>query len=71
VALRSEIGRNRTIGGEAALHVPRRLEPLHPPLSLPRRLMGVLRSIVEVEGTVASVRELTAGVTPARAHRRP
>jgi len=34
------------MGGEEALGLARRLEPLHLPLASPGRLMGVLRSIV-------------------------
>ena len=37
-----------TIGGEEALGVARRLEPLHTLLSLAGRLVGVLRPIVEI-----------------------
>jgi len=37
-----------TIGGEEALGVARRLEPLHTLLSLTGRLVGVLRPIVEI-----------------------
>jgi hypothetical protein len=40
--------RDRTIGGEEAVRVPRRLEPLHPSFPLPRRLMGALRPIVQI-----------------------
>ena len=45
---RSKVLCNRTIRGEEALHVPSRLEPLHPSLSLAGRLMGVLCPVVQV-----------------------
>jgi hypothetical protein len=45
---RSEMLGNRPIGGEAALRGPGRLAPLHAPLPLPGRLMGVLRPVVEI-----------------------
>src|SRR5947207_8559629 len=36
------------MGGKEALHLPRRLEPLHDPLSSSGRLMGVFGPIIEV-----------------------
>jgi hypothetical protein len=35
------------MAGKKPLHLPRRLEPLHDPLSSPGRLVGILRPIVE------------------------
>src|SRR5271163_4909133 len=35
------------VSGEEALNLPRRLEPLHDPLSSSRRLMGVLGPVIE------------------------
>jgi len=35
------------MGGTKPLHVPRRLEPLHDPLSSPRRLVGILCPVVQ------------------------
>jgi hypothetical protein len=40
--------RNRTIGGEEALGLARRLEPLHAPLPLTGGLMGVLGAVIEI-----------------------
>jgi hypothetical protein len=37
-----------TLGKEEPLRLARRFEPLHPPLPLSSRLMGVLRTIVEI-----------------------
>ena len=37
-----------TIGGEKPLGVARGLEPLHAPLPLAGRLVGVLRAIIEI-----------------------
>src|SRR5258706_11750871 len=39
---------DRTMGGEESLSVPRGLEPLHTPLPLTCRLVGVLRAIIEI-----------------------
>jgi len=36
------------VGGEEVLHVLGRLEPPHLPLSLSRRLIGVLRPVVQI-----------------------
>jgi hypothetical protein len=41
--------------GKKPLHLPGRLEPLHDPLSSSRRLMGILRPVVEA--FVLSVRD--------------
>jgi hypothetical protein len=38
---------DRVVGGEEPLRLSGRLEPLHLPLSSSRRLMGVLRPVVE------------------------
>jgi hypothetical protein len=35
------------VGRKEALSLPRRLKPLHDPLSPPGRLMGVLGSVIE------------------------
>jgi hypothetical protein len=35
------------MGRQKPLHLPRQLEALHDPLSSPRRLMGIFRSIIE------------------------
>jgi len=35
------------MGGKKPLHLPRRLESLHDPLSSSRRLVGILRPVVE------------------------
>jgi hypothetical protein len=48
VASRAEVLRNRTIGGEEALGVPRGLEPLQAPFALAGRLVGVFGAIVQV-----------------------
>ena len=48
VTPRAEVLRDRTIGGEETLGVTRGLKPLHTPLPLTGRLVGVLRPIVEV-----------------------
>jgi hypothetical protein len=48
VASRAEVRRDRTIGGEEALGVSDRLEPLHPSFPLPGRLMGIFHAIIEV-----------------------
>jgi hypothetical protein len=48
VASRSEVLSNRSICGEKPLRMTRRLEPLHTPLPLACRLMGVLRAIVQI-----------------------
>ena len=45
---RSKVLGNRTIRGEEALRVPGGLKSLHAPLALAGRLMGVLRTVVEV-----------------------
>jgi hypothetical protein len=44
----SEVLGNRTIRGQKALGVPRRLEPLHAIFTLPRRPVRVLAAIIEV-----------------------
>src|SRR5689334_25158721 len=38
---------DRVVGGQEALGVPGRLEPLHRPFSSPGRLVGVFRAVVE------------------------
>jgi IS1 family transposase len=38
---------NLIVGGEKPLHLTRRLEALHDPLSSARRLVGILRSVIE------------------------
>ena len=35
------------MGGKKPLHLPRRLEPLHDPIASSRRLVGILRSVIE------------------------
>jgi hypothetical protein len=45
---RSKVLGDRPIGGEESLRVSWRLEALHAPLALARRLMGVLGSIIEI-----------------------
>jgi hypothetical protein len=40
------------VGGKEALNLPRRLEPLHDPLSSSGRLMGVFGPVIEPLGTV-------------------
>jgi hypothetical protein len=45
---RSEMLGNRPRRGEKPLRVPRRLEPLHAPLPLARRLVRILCPIVEI-----------------------
>ena len=44
----SEVLGDGPIGGEKALGVPGRFEPLHAPLALSGGLMGVLRAVIEV-----------------------
>jgi hypothetical protein len=44
----SEVLRDGTIGGEGALGLPCRFEPLRPPLALAGGLVGVFRAIIEV-----------------------
>jgi hypothetical protein len=44
----SEGLRDGTIGGEEALGLPCRFEPLHPPLTLAGGLVGIFRTIIEV-----------------------
>ena len=44
----SEVLGNRTIRGQKALGMPRRLEPLHAILALACGAMGVLAAIIEV-----------------------
>ena len=44
----AEVLGDRTIGGEEPLGVPWGLEPLHAPLPLAGRLVGVLRAVIEV-----------------------
>jgi hypothetical protein len=48
VTSRAEVLRDWTIGGEKLLGVPWRLEPLHPPFALARRLVGVFGAIVQI-----------------------
>jgi hypothetical protein len=48
VTSQAEVLRNRAIGGQETLGMPWGFEPLHPSLSLARRLVGVLSSIVQV-----------------------
>jgi hypothetical protein len=48
VASRSEVLRDGTTGCEETLGLPGRLEPLHASLSLPRRLVGVFRPVVQI-----------------------
>ena len=45
---RTEVLCDWTIGGENALSVARRFEPLHLPLSLAGGLVGVLRTIIQI-----------------------
>ena len=47
VAAWAEVAGDRAVGGEEALGVPRALAAPHPPLALPRGLMGVLGAIVQ------------------------
>ena len=35
------------MGGQKPLYLPRRIQPLHDPLSSPRRLVRILRSVIE------------------------
>ena len=44
----AEVGGNRPIGGKEALCVARGLEPSHDPFPLPRGLVGVFRTVVQV-----------------------
>ena len=48
MSMEAEVLRNRTIGGEEALGLARRLEPLHAPLPLTGGLMGVLGAVIEI-----------------------
>jgi hypothetical protein len=48
MSFRSEVSCHDTVHFEKTLRMLRRLEALHPPLSLPGRLMRVFRPIVEV-----------------------
>jgi hypothetical protein len=48
VASQSEVLADGTIGGEKLLGVPGGFKPLHPPLALAGRLMGVFGTIVQV-----------------------
>ena len=48
VASRSEVLRDGTIGCEETLGRPQRLDSLHASLSLPRRLVGVFRPVVQI-----------------------
>src|SRR3954452_3467 len=61
-----EIG-NLIMDGEKPLHLPRRLEALHDPLSSSRRLMGILRPVVEafVLAVLDTRHDLTLGGTVA------
>ena len=45
---RTEVLGDGAIGGEEALGMARGLEALHAPLPLAGRLMGVLRTVVEI-----------------------
>jgi hypothetical protein len=45
---RTEVLGDGTIGREELLGVSRRLKPLHPPLPLAGRLVGILRAVVQV-----------------------
>jgi hypothetical protein len=45
---RSEVLRHGTVRRQETLRMTRRLTPLHPPLLLSRRLMRVLRAVVQV-----------------------
>ncbi len=47
VAARAAVGGAGAVGGEEALGGPRRREPPPPPLPLARRLVGVLRPVVQ------------------------
>src|SRR3954465_9843375 len=55
------------MGGKKPLHLPRRLEALHGPLSSSRRLMGILRPVVEafVLAVLDTRHDLTLGGTVA------
>ena len=48
MATQAEVLRDGTIGRQEALRVAGRFEPLHPLLSLPSRLVGVLSAIIEI-----------------------
>jgi hypothetical protein len=48
VPSQTEVLRNRTIGGEEPLRVSGRFAALHAPLPLTRRLMGILRTVLEI-----------------------
>ena len=48
MSTRSKVLGNGTIRGEEALRVPGGLEPLHAPLPLARRLMGVFRAVIQI-----------------------
>ena len=45
---RSKVVRNRAIRSEEALRVSRGFNPLHAPLPLAGRLVGILRTVVQV-----------------------
>ncbi len=45
---RSKVLGNGTIRGEETLRVPGGLKPLHAPLALAGRLMGILRTVIEI-----------------------
>ena len=45
---RAEVFGNETIRGEELLRMPRGFKPLHPPLSLARGLVAILRAVVQV-----------------------
>ena len=60
------------MGGEEALGLARRLEPLHLPFSPSRRLMGILRPVIQMlwggdDGMARSPLEATDGAPHATA----
>jgi hypothetical protein len=44
----TEVAVNEGVSEEEVLGLPRRFEPLHPPLSSPRRSMRVFGSIIQI-----------------------
>ncbi len=46
VAARADVRGDGAVGGEKALRVARTLEPPHPPLAFPRRLVGMLGAVI-------------------------
>jgi hypothetical protein len=46
----TDVGGDRPVGGQEALRVARRVEPLHAPLPLAGRLVGVFRPVVQLPG---------------------